>query len=120
MRPKLSIILLSALFILAGINHFINPGFYLKIMPAYIPIHNTLIIFSGIVEIILGCLFLLNKTRKLAAFLIILMLLTFLPVHIEMIIRSYPSLSLAWLRMGLQFCLIFWIFRIRNTKLNYS
>ena len=30
-------------YILAGVNHFVNPNFYLRIMPDYLPAHEALI-----------------------------------------------------------------------------
>ncbi|WP_051691714.1 hypothetical protein [Pedobacter borealis] len=44
-----------------------------------------LIYFSGILEIVFGVLLLIKRTRKLAAVLIILMLIAFMPTHICMI-----------------------------------
>jgi uncharacterized membrane protein len=43
--------LLAAFFGLAGFNHFINPAFYLKIMPPYLPWHLPLVYLSGFLEI---------------------------------------------------------------------
>jgi uncharacterized membrane protein len=36
---------LSAFFIVAGVNHFVNPDFYVRIMPAYLPAHLELVGF---------------------------------------------------------------------------
>ena len=38
-----SVLILGLLFIAAGANHFISPGFYLSIMPAYLPWHLALV-----------------------------------------------------------------------------
>ncbi|WP_165456518.1 DoxX-like family protein [Pedobacter kyonggii] len=55
------------------------------IIPKWLPAPGFLIYFSGILEIVLGVLLLIKKTRKLAALLIILMLTAFLPAHIYLI-----------------------------------
>ena len=60
---KASLILISLLYIIAGVNHFLNPAFYLEIMPNYIPVPLIMIYFSGVIEIILG-LSLYNKKNQ--------------------------------------------------------
>lgn len=62
----------------AGIIHFTDPGFYLNIIPGWLPAHQLLLNLSGIAEIILGLLLLPRQTRPLAAWLIIAMLVVFL------------------------------------------
>ena len=102
----ISLVLQSILYIAAGINHFLNPQVYRKIMPAYLPAHNLLISASGIIEISLGIMLAFQPTRKLAACCIIAMLLAFIPAHIEMIRISGCSFkdpclafAIAWLRL---------------------
>jgi uncharacterized membrane protein len=59
--------LLALLFIGAGINHFWHPGFYLNIMPQYLPEPRLLVHLSGVVEIVLGLMLLVPRYRQLAA-----------------------------------------------------
>ena len=107
---------MSLLYIVAGINHFIHPLFYVKIMPAYFPMPLQLVYISGICEILLGVLVLFQKTRKIAGWLIIAMLVAFLPVHIQMLIDNYVKGGIIfWIsvvRLPLQFALIYWAFRV--------
>lgn len=51
----------------AGVMHFVNPDFYLKIMPPYLPLHLELVYMSGVVEIALGILLLVPRFSSLAA-----------------------------------------------------
>ncbi len=115
---------MSLLYIVAGINHFINPGFYLKIMPNYIPWHYQIVILSGVIEIILGGLILIQRTRKIAAWLIIFMLIAFLPVHIQMIIDNYKIFNIMFvvsiIRLPLQFVLIRWAYKTCGLKAKAS
>ena len=112
---------MSVLYVLAGINHFRNPDFYLKIMPNYIPLHSELVVLSGICEIILGILLLFNKTRNVAGWLIIAMLIAFMPVHIQMIIDYYGTpgkmFVVSLIRLPLQFVLIWWAYKMREVKI---
>jgi uncharacterized membrane protein len=66
----------------AGFNHFINPNFYLPLIPPYFSYHSTINIISGAAEILFGLLLVPIITRKWAAYSIALMLIAFIPVHI--------------------------------------
>ena len=106
--------LMGVLYNAAGINHFWHPGFYVKLMPLWLPSHEELVMLSGVVEILLGAMLLVPRSRSLAAWGIILMLVVFLVVHIEMIrsAERYPDISPAflWIRLFLQAVLIMWAY----------
>ena len=108
-------------FILAGINHFLNTEFYLKIMPTYLPFHLFLVYLSGVFEIILGALFLIPKFSRLAAWGLILLLIAVFPANIFMAMNTelFPEFNplLIWLRLPLQFLLIFWIYQYTKFSL---
>lgn len=111
---SISLYIMAALYALAGINHFVQPKFYLAIMPKFFPMPNLLNQLSGVAEIILAIGLLLASTRKLSAYLIIAMLIVFFAVHIPHLI-SPPSLAKSkyWivvLRIPIQFLLIYWAF----------
>ncbi len=111
---RISLVLLVALYVGAGINHFIHPAFYSKIIPPYLPAHELLVTLSGIAEIVLGLLLIPVRTRKWAALLIAIMLVVFLPVHVYMLKQAYvvenyqTTISRAWIRLLLQPLLIAW------------
>ena len=44
-------LLCGPVFVLAGINHFVNPRFYRAIMPDYVPMHGEAVAVSGLAEI---------------------------------------------------------------------
>lgn len=48
--------LLGALFIVAGLNHFLQPHFYRAMMPDYLPAHDELVAASGYAEVGLGAI----------------------------------------------------------------
>ena len=114
MIKKLSLFLLIVLYVGAGINHFLNPGFYTSIMPPYIPAHRLMVALSGIVEIVLGLALIPKKTRWIAAILISVMLVVFVPVHIFMLEQAYDvkgyrvTVQAAWFRLLLQPLGIIW------------
>jgi uncharacterized membrane protein len=102
-------------YILAGINHFIRPQFYLAIMPAWLPMHHLLVWVSGFAEITLGVLLCYRYTRRIAAWGIILLLLFVFPANIQMMLdyrsAGHPRLWLAVLRLPLQLLLIWWAYQ---------
>lgn len=101
--------------VVAGMFHFIKPQLYLKIMPPYLPAHSTLVLLSGIAEMVFGLMILNPETQQIAAWGIILMLLAFFTVHIHMLRYEEASMNLPkwflWLRIVLQFVLIYWVFQ---------
>jgi len=105
---------MALLYIAAGINHFVKPRFYLRIMPAYLPAHEMLNYASGITEIVLGTLLLFKTTRSYAAWGIAIMLLVFMLVHVFMLQQALKqdnyliTPTAAWIRLALQFVLIAW------------
>ena len=115
---KISIIIMSIFYIVSGTNHFANPRAYLKLMPAYLPAHETLNYAAGIAEIVGGLLLLFPTTKSVAAWGIIAMLIAFLPAHIYMIQAAPIKLGsivitplIAWIRIPLQFVLIYWAYQ---------
>ena len=102
------------LFIAAGLYHFINPVFYLRIMPPYLPWHLFLVYLSGFFESALGILILIPKFTRLAAWGLIALLIAVSPanVHMAMNPQLYPDLPplALWLRLLLQAVLISWAY----------
>lgn len=72
-------------YVFAGVNHFVNPGFYLPLIPEYLPRHAFINISAGIFEIMLGLGLFFKATRKVSGVFIIIMLMAFVPSHIHFI-----------------------------------
>lgn len=77
--------LMALLYIVGGFFHFYKPSFYRPLMPSYIPWHNFIIYFSGLIEILLGVALEVPRTQSLAAWGLIAFLICVLPVHIYML-----------------------------------
>ncbi|MRI00379.1 hypothetical protein GH721_07485 [Kriegella sp. EG-1] len=106
--------LMAATYIGAGIMHFAKPKMYQRILPSYLPGHKLLVLFSGMFEIVLGFAICFTATKNMALYLIIIMLVFFLPVHIHMLYNKkagmgIPKWVLIW-RIPLQFALMLWAF----------
>ena len=112
---------MPALYSVAGIYHFINPEFYNKLMPEWLPYHLPLIYFSGLVEFLLGVLLIPKQTRIISAWLIISMLIAFFfVIHIPMVISFYQNhnsnLWIAVVRLPIQFYLIWWALKYTKDR----
>ncbi|HBE68815.1 MAG TPA: DoxX family protein [Planctomycetaceae bacterium] len=105
--------LLAIFMIMAGTMHFVNPDFFLKIMPPYLPLHQELVLASGVCEILLGVLLLVPRYSHLAAWGIIALLIAVFPANIYLyrhqeILPASPILHL--LRLPLQGVFILWAY----------
>ncbi|MBB6110967.1 DoxX family protein [Mucilaginibacter lappiensis] len=112
---NISLIILIIGYTLAGINHFVNPTSYHRIIPHYLPYPVVINIIAGAAEILLALLLIPTQIRPWAAYTIILMLIAFLPVHITMLVNAPFRLGklnvtplLAWIRLALQPVLMAW------------
>lgn len=105
---------LALLFILGGANHFRKPKIYERIIPPYIPAHTSLVLFSGIIEMIFGFMLITQESQEIGAWGIIVLLVLFIPVHLFMLQNKKASLKLPkWLlaiRLLLQFALMYWAY----------
>lgn len=79
---KIGLYIMAALYTLAGVMHFVNPDFFLKIVPPYLPFHHALVYISGVAEIVLGIALLIPKYRRLAAWGVILLLIAVFPANV--------------------------------------
>jgi uncharacterized membrane protein len=79
-RPFITV--LGAFFSSAGLYHFINPDFYLGLIPDYLPQPLALNYGVGILELVLGILVLIPSYRKIGGYGIVLLLLLLIPSHI--------------------------------------
>ncbi len=105
-------VLLAFCFISAGINHFWDPEFYLRIMPPYLPWPSALHLIAGFFEILFGVMLLIQRYQKLAAWGLIALLLAVYPANIHMAINHhlFPEFPMIfhWIRLPLQFVMIAW------------
>ena len=105
---------MGAIYIFAGIMHFIKPKVYLRIMPRYLPFHKPLVLLSGVAEILLGVGLFFKETKNLSVYGIIAMLAVFLLVHFYMLSSEKASAGfpkwLLLLRLPIQFAFMYWAF----------
>lgn len=104
--------LMGIFYLGAGANHFLSTQTYLDVMPPYIPEPAAMVAISGVAEILGGIGVLVPRTRTFSAWGLVLMLMAFLPVHINMCLHPdhFPTVPLwaIWIRLPLQMPLIAW------------
>lgn len=70
-------------YVAAGFNHLVNPEFYVSIIPPALPNPEWLNVISGLAEIVLGVFLLEPRTRVLAAWGIIALLIAVFPANLH-------------------------------------
>ena len=76
------IIISSIFYVIVGIKHFIEPDFFLPIVPPYLPYHLELVYISGVFEILFGSMILIPKYRYWGSIGLILLLIAVFPANI--------------------------------------
>ena len=111
---RLALLALAGFFVVAGVNHFVNPDFYVGIMPPYLPAHLELVYLSGFFEIVGGIAVLIPGVRTLAGWGLVLLLLAVYPANLHMALHPelFPDMSASALyaRLPLQFLFIAWAY----------
>ena len=105
--------LLAILMIGVGTLHFVQPGFFVKIMPPYLPWHLELVYLSGVLEAALGVLLLVPRSSRLAAWGMVSLLIAVFPANIYLyqhqeLLPASPMVH--FLRLPLQAVFILWAY----------
>ena len=100
---------LALFFVAAGINHFLNPDFYVAMMPPYLPMHLGLVYISGVFEVLGGLAALLPAARSAAGWGLVLLLVAVFPANLHMALNAdlFPGMSAAALYIRLPFQALF-------------
>ena len=111
---RLALLGLAAFFVVAGVNHFVNPDFYVGIMPPYLPAQLELVYLSGFFEVLGGVAVLVPGLRALAGWGLILLLVAVYPANLHMALHpelfpDAPSATL-YARLPLQFLFVAWAY----------
>lgn len=118
---QFSLYLMAGFYVLAGANHFWHPQFYLAIMPPWLGFHDELNYASGACEILFGLLLIPKQTRRIAAWLIILLLIAIFPANIQMMLNYIherrPGLWITIVRLPIQLLLIWWAYIFAKKEL---
>lgn len=85
MKNKLLLYSFIVFYAFAGIMHFVTPDIYLEVIPDWLGNKELINYVAGAVEILIALLALFNKTRRIAGYLTIAMLIAFIISHVYFI-----------------------------------
>ena len=122
MSDKVLTISMGVLMVSAGLAHVIITRKYLPIVPDFFPQRMGIVVVSGVIELLAGIGLFVPGLRRQAAFVVLVMMVGFLPLHTWDLFRERPAVSPRWLtviRFALQFVLICWAWKVwRATYVN--
>ena len=112
---RIALLGLSAWFLLNGVNHFVITDVYVSTMPTYLVAPLALVYISGIFEILGGLGVLHPRTRRLAGWGLIALLIAVFPANIEMARRAeefaeIASPTILFARLPFQIVFIAWVY----------
>ena len=115
---KILKIILALFITYAGVQHFINPDFFMKVIPSFLlDIGMPIVYISGIIEIAIGLLMVTNKYEVIGTTAFFVLMLLFLPLHIGDVFDDTPftgSRNAAIIRLLIQFILIGVLWKLRS------
>ncbi|MFS2188527.1 hypothetical protein ACCC92_17745 [Mucilaginibacter sp. Mucisp84] len=101
-----------------SLGHFMFTKGMVMMMPSFIPFKGALVYLTGIMEIVLGALLVVNATRHIAGIILLVMFVVMLPAninaamkHVDLEKATYDGSGTGylWFRIPLQILFIAWI-----------
>jgi uncharacterized membrane protein len=109
---RIGLIVQALFYIAQGMNHFWHSGIEVRLMPDHYTHPYALVLISGVAEILGGVGLLIQRTRRMASWGLILLLLIYFDVHIFMVLHAerfaFIPLWALYLRVPFQFVFIAW------------
>ncbi len=104
---RFPLLIIATFFMAGGIAHFVAMDFFVQAMPAYLGYHVELVIISGIFEILGAIGILIPRTRLLAGYGLLALIVAVYPANINMALHpenhpDIPTLFL-YIRLPIQF-----------------
>lgn len=100
--------------IVVGLQHFVLPEGFAKIIPEFIPFPFTLVYLSGFLETIAGIGLLIPQFSCQSAWTLVILYITVFPANLNQAINNIPvdalphNPPLIWLRLPFQLFLVSW------------
>lgn len=116
-RPLLYV--MGIIYVIAGVMHFVVPELYVQVVPPAFPLALELVYLSGIAEIVLGLGVVVPRTRRVAAWGIVALLIAVFPANVYMATSGVviegvpggsgdPSALVRWGRLPFQVVFVLW------------
>ena len=111
----ITILVMSCFYMNVGVKHFVEPEWFLQIMPPNFPHHYQAVYWSGFFELLFGFLLINSKTRLIAGWGIIFVMISVFPANLYLAVTDGAAMNiskeLAWGRLPFQYLFIglaFW------------
>ena len=106
----LSIYVMGLFYVMIGLKHFLDPEWFVRIVPPILPFKLALVYISGFFEIFLGILLVIPNYRYIASLGLILLLICVYPANIYLALTNGAALDItpevAWGWLPFQFVFI--------------
>lgn len=105
--------IMAAFYFYAGVSHFRNPKFFLKITPPWVPNPETVNIIVGIAEILIGIGLIIPATRSMSAWATIALLIAVFPAnlyHHQKARAKGKHVIPTLIRLPIQLLLLWWAY----------
>lgn len=109
---------IALLFFAAGVLHFVTPGFFVRIVPDWVPDARVAVMLSGVAEMAGAIGLLFPATRVAAGWGLIALLAAVFPANVNMLQQaidgdaSRTAIAIRWARLPLQPLLMWWVWRV--------
>ena len=105
-----TVYIMGLFYIAAGVKHFQDPVWFIRIVPPILPFKMALVYISGFFEVFFGILLMIEKTRSIAGWGLILLLIAVYPANIYLALTNGAAMDttpiIAWGRLPFQFVFI--------------
>ena len=102
---------MAIFYIMVGITHFTNPNWFVQIVPPMFSYPLLLVLISGFFEILLGFFLFFKRTKKMAGWGLICLLIAVFPANIYLAMTNGDAMNttplIAWGRLPFQFVFIY-------------
>ena len=86
-----TVYVMSFMYIFIGTRHFLDPQYFLYIVPPQLPFKLFLVYLTGLIEVVGGVAILSPKSRKAGAYLLIFLLVSVFPANIYLYLSETPQ-----------------------------
>lgn len=122
-RSAATALSLAGFLVVAGVAHFVVPRSYQRIVPRLFADPAFWVRWSGVAEIACGALVAIPRTRRLGAWIALVVFVGVFPANVQMALdggipgASFPlgSPVVAWARLPLQVPLVVWAWRVARS-----
>ena len=87
----ITILIMSCFYMNVGVKHFVEPEWFLQIMPPQFPNHYAAVYISGFFELFFGFMLINPKTRFVAGWGIIFIMITVFPANLYLAVSRWCS-----------------------------